>query len=53
MWVLVVVALTSHVAFSVPGYSSEQTCSAKAKEVVADLSKKRGGKWNFFCVKPE
>ena len=34
MWVLLVFAVNTQIAFSVPGYSSEQTCSAKGAEVV-------------------
>ena len=37
MWVLVVLAINAHTAFSIPGTSSEQTCSAKGKEIIAML----------------
>jgi hypothetical protein len=40
MWVLVVLATKAHTAFSIPGYSSEQTCSAKGK---AMLRHEKGG----------
>jgi hypothetical protein len=43
MWVLVVLALNAHTAFSIPGYSSEQTCFAKGKEIIAMMSCKKGG----------
>jgi Zn/Cd-binding protein ZinT len=53
MWVLVVFALNAQSAFSVPGYSSEQTCTAKGQEVVTMARGKKGGTWVFRCVKPE
>ena len=53
MWVLVVLAVNAHTAFSIPGYSSEQTCSAQGKEIVSMITKKNGGKWVYHCVKPE
>ena len=43
MWVLVVFALNAQSAFSIPGYSSEQTCSAKGKEIV-ELARTREGR---------
>jgi hypothetical protein len=42
MWVLVVLAVNAHMAFSIPGYSSEQTCSAKGKEIIASMRNKKG-----------
>ena len=53
MWVLVVLAVNAHMAFSIPGYSSEQTCSAKGKEIIAVMPKKKGGNWVYHCIKPE
>jgi hypothetical protein len=53
MWVLVVFAINAQSAFSVPGYSSEQTCSAKGQEIVALARKEKGGSWIYRCVKPE
>ena len=53
MWVLVVLAVNAQIAFSIPGYSSEQTCSAKGKEIIAIMSDKKGGNWVYHCVKPE
>ena len=53
MWVLVVLAVNAHLAFSIPGYSSEQTCSAKGKEIIAIMPHKKGGSWVYHCVKPE
>jgi hypothetical protein len=53
MWVLLVFAIHTQVAFSVPGYSSEQTCTAKGKEVVKVAVAEKGGIWDFRCVKPE
>ena len=54
MWVLVVFAVNAQSAFSIPGYSSEQTCSAKGKEIIALMAeKKKGGRWVYRCVKPE
>ena len=53
MWVLVVLAVNGHMAFSIPNYSSEQTCSTKGKEIVAKIRPKRGGDWVYHCVKPE
>ena len=53
MWVLVVLTVSACMAFSIPGYSSEQTCSAHGKEIVAMITKKNGGKWVYHCVKPE
>ena len=53
MWVLVVVALNSHMAFSIPGFSAEQTCSSQGKEIVAALPRKKAGStWVYRCVKP-
>jgi hypothetical protein len=46
-------ALNAQSAFSVPGYSSEQTCTAKGQEVVDLARGKKGGTWVFRCVKPE
>jgi hypothetical protein len=43
MWVLVVLAVNAHMAFSSPGYSTEQTCSAKGKEIIALTLQKKGG----------
>jgi hypothetical protein len=51
MWVLVVLAINSHTAFSIPGYSSDQTCSAKGKEIIAMLRHEKDG--NCVSVKPE
>jgi hypothetical protein len=53
MWVLVVIALHTQIAFSIPGYSSEQTCSAKGKETIELMREKKGGNWIYHCVKPE
>lgn len=53
MWVLLVFALNAQSAFSVPGYSSEQTCSAKGKETIEFMRDKKGGNWIYHCVKPE
>jgi hypothetical protein len=53
MWVLVVLAVNAHMAISIPGYSSEQTCSAKGKEIIAIMRHKKGGNWVYHCVKPE
>ncbi len=53
MWVLVVIALHTQIAFSIPGYSSEQTCSAKGKEIVELARSEKGGNWIYRCVKPE
>jgi hypothetical protein len=53
MWVLVVLAVNANMAFSIPGYSSEQTCSAKGKEIIAIMPNKKGGNWVYHCVKPE
>jgi hypothetical protein len=41
MWV--VVAINAHTAFFIPGHSSEQTCSAKGKEIIAMLRHEKGG----------
>ena len=43
MWVLVVLAVNAHMAFSIPGYSSEQTCSAKGKDIIAIMPQTKGG----------
>jgi hypothetical protein len=43
MWVLVVLVINEHTAFAIPGYSSEQTCSAKGKEIIAMLRHEKGG----------
>ena len=53
MWVLVVLAVNTQIVFSIPGYSSEQTCSAKGKEIVELARTEKGGRWVFRCVKPE
>jgi hypothetical protein len=53
MWVLVILAVNANMAFSIPGYSSEQTCSAKGKEIIAIIPRKKGGNWVYHCVKPE
>ena len=53
MWVLVVFTISAHTAFSIPGYSSEQTCFAKGKEVIEMMTRKKGGGWIYYCVKPE
>ena len=53
MWVLVVFAVNAQSAFSIPGYSSEQTCSAKGKEIIEITRRKKGGNWVYRCVKPE
>ena len=53
MWVLVVFAVNAQSAFSIPGYSSEQTCSAKGKEIVELARSEKGGNWIYRCVKPE
>ena len=53
MWVLVVIALHTQMAFSIPGYSSEQTCSAKGKETIEFMRDKKGGNWIYHCVRPE
>jgi len=53
MWVLVIFALNAQSAFSVPGYSSEQTCSAKGKGIVEVVRRERGGNWTYRCIKPE
>ena len=53
MWVLVVLAVNAHMAFSVPGYSSEQTCSIKGKEIIKIMPLEKGGRWVYRCVKPE
>ena len=53
MWVLVVLAVNTQMAFSIHGYSSEQTCSGKGKEIVAIMHREKGGNWVYHCVKPE
>jgi hypothetical protein len=53
MWVLVVLAVNAHMAFSIPGYSTEQKCSAKGKEIIALMPLKKGGNWVYRCIKPE
>ena len=53
MWVLVVFALNAHSAFTIPGYSSEQTCSAKGKDIIALARHEKGGSWIYRCVKPD
>jgi hypothetical protein len=53
MWVLVVFALNAQSAFSIPRYSSEQTCSAKGKEIVSLARNVKSGSWVYRCVKPE
>jgi hypothetical protein len=53
MWVLVVLALNSHMAFSVPGFSTERTCSYQGEEIIAFLRDVKGGSdWAYRCVKP-
>jgi hypothetical protein len=39
MWVLVFVFVQSGTAFTVPGYSSAETCSAGASQIAANLQK--------------
>jgi hypothetical protein len=51
MWVLVVFAVNAQSAFSIPGYSSEQTCSAKGKEIVELARSERGGNWVYRCLR--
>ena len=53
MRVLVVFVVNAQSAFSIPGYSSEQTCSAKGKEIIAVVLREKGGNWVYHCVKPE
>jgi hypothetical protein len=53
MWVLVVFALNAQSAFSIPRYSSEQTCSAKGKEIVSLARNVKSGSWLYRCAKPE
>ena len=53
MWVLLVLAVNAHTAFSIPGYSSEQTCSTNGKEIVATMHREKSGDWIYHCVKPE
>ena len=53
MWVLLVLSVHTHMAFSIPGYTSEQTCSVKGKEIIAVMPEKKGGNWVYRCVKPE
>ena len=53
MWVLVVISLNSHMAFSVPGFSTEQICYAEGKEFAATLPKlKIATRWTYRCIKP-
>ena len=53
MWVLVVVALNTHVAFSVPNFSTEQTCSAEGKRLIAILSREKvGTRFVYHCINP-
>jgi hypothetical protein len=52
MWVLLVIALNTHMAFSVPGFSTEQTCSAEGKHVIASLiQQKSATRWTYWCIK--
>jgi hypothetical protein len=53
MWVLVVLALNAQIAFSIPGYSGEQTCSAKGKEIITMVVHEKGGNWVYHCFKPD
>jgi hypothetical protein len=53
MWVLLVIAVNAQMAFPIPGYSSEQTCSAKGKQIIAIMRHEKGGTWVYHCVKPE
>jgi hypothetical protein len=43
MWVLLVFAVNAQSAFSIPGYSSEPTCSAKGKKIVELARSEKGG----------
>ena len=52
MWVLVVIALNAQLIFTVPGYSTEQTCSAGAAETIAALTRvKHHISWTHYCIK--
>jgi uncharacterized protein YegP (UPF0339 family) len=54
MWVLVIIALNGPMIFTIPGYSSEQTCSAHANEAIAKLPRLKSGiRWTYRCIKPD
>jgi hypothetical protein len=52
MWVLVVVALGLPIVFTVPGFSTEQTRSAGAKETMAAVAQSKPHvRWAYHCIK--
>jgi hypothetical protein len=54
VWVLVIIALNGPMIFTIPGYSSEQTCSAHAKDAIAKLPHLKSGiRWTYRCIRPD
>jgi hypothetical protein len=61
MWVLIVVFLQTGSAFTVPGYSSQEKCSAAGKQVLQDIilqglkpaSPQLGAVVTFLCEHPD
>ena len=52
MWTLVLIAMNANMIFTIPGYSSEQTCTAGAKEAIAAVRHvKSHHRWEFRCIK--
>jgi hypothetical protein len=52
MWALVVIGLSMNTVVTIPGYSSEQTCTAGAKEVIAAITREKPyTRWRPHCLK--
>jgi hypothetical protein len=51
MWVLIVISLITQTVITVPGFSTEQTCSAGAEETIAALTHVKHGRWTYHCIK--
>jgi hypothetical protein len=51
MWVLVIIALNANMIFTVPGYSTEETCSVGGQKLIATLAHaKHSVHWTHRCV---
>lgn len=53
MWVLIVLSLTvGGPVITIPGWSSDGSCSAGGREMIQQFKEATGSNWAYRCVKP-
>jgi hypothetical protein len=52
MWILILINTVVGSAVSIPGYSSQATCTAAAAQEISEFGSASGNTWASTCVHP-